>query len=73
MRILCGLLVLLISLCASAGEGDSLLDAIGGVPATPYMLVADVGGRPLGWLRGFIPASELKPLFKQQFGAVCSV
>lgn len=50
----------------------SLLDAIGGVPATPFTLVADAQGQPLGWLRGYMGASRLKALIQQQFGESCT-
>ncbi len=48
-----------------------LLNAIGGVPATPFTLVADAQGQPLGWLRGYMPEEELKPLLQKQFGSIC--
>ena len=50
----------------------SLLEAIGGVPATPFTLVANEQGQPLGWLRGYMDAARLKTLIKQQFGGGCT-
>ncbi|PLW69618.1 peroxiredoxin family protein [Pseudohalioglobus lutimaris] len=50
---------------------SKLLAAIGGVPATPFTLMADGSGKPLGWLRGYMPEDELRPLLRQQLNMVC--
>ncbi len=48
-----------------------LLTAIGGVPATPFTLITDSQGQPLGWLRGYMPEDELRPLLVKQLGLEC--
>lgn len=37
----------------------ALLDAIGGVPATPFALLGDANGEFHNWMRGYIPQSRL--------------
>ena len=51
---------------------SGLLGAIGGVPATPYTVIADNEGQPLGWLRGYVTEEQLRPLILEQLGATCS-
>lgn len=50
-----------------------LLAAIGGVPATPFTLIADDLGQPLAWLRGYMSEEELRQLLREQLGLACVV
>lgn len=48
-----------------------LVAVVGGVPATPFTLVADAQGQPLGWLRGYMSEEKLRVIVEQQLGENC--
>jgi len=50
----------------------SFISALGGVDATPFTLVSDGAGRPLGWLQGYLPAEQLHEAVSRLAGESCN-
>ncbi|MEX2962513.1 TlpA family protein disulfide reductase [Microbulbifer sp. TYP-18] len=48
-----------------------LLDKVGSIPATPFMLLVNRDGLPAGWLRGFVPGEKLQPVLAKRLGVNC--
>jgi hypothetical protein len=49
-----------------------LLGALGDIEGTPFTLIADAGGLPLGWLRGYVPAPRLRASLEQFDATLCA-
>lgn len=48
-----------------------LLQVLGDIPGTPFNLLVAPNGKPLHWLRGYIPGEKLQPILEQSFGFKC--
>lgn len=49
----------------------ALTRVVGEIPGTPFTLLSDANGQPLGWLRGYVAPDQLRPLLEQKFGFKC--
>lgn len=50
-----------------------LVSQIGELPGTPFTLLADSQGKPVSWLRGYIPKKRLKRILEKRLGFSCQV
>lgn len=48
------------------------IDALGGVSGTPFTLLADAEGEPLGWLQGYVPLDRLRSTVTTLTGGTCA-
>jgi len=48
-----------------------LLQALGDIPGTPFSLLVAPNGKPLRWLRGYIPDQKLQQILEQSFDFQC--
>ncbi|WP_444901285.1 TlpA family protein disulfide reductase [Microbulbifer sp. SSSA007] len=44
---------------------------LGETPGTPFSFLIAPNGKPLRWLRGYIPDEQLQPILEQSFGFTC--
>jgi len=50
----------------------AFISALGGVDSTPFTLLSDAAGNPLGWLQGYLPAPQLREALNRLAGDFCS-
>lgn len=52
--------------------GQTILNDIGQIPATPITLIADEQGHFSSYLRGYVKLDQLLPMLKKQLGLKCT-